>query len=465
MDLDKYRAPHFVGVGGMGMRALASVLLEKGFSVSGSDVNDSDFLQEFRNRGAHICIGHKAENIDGADSLVVSTAISGENVEVKAARDARIPIFHRSDVLAAIFRWGKGIAVAGAHGKSTTSGMLGEIFYDTKKDPTVILGAEADYMHGNSRLGHGEYVIAEADESDGSFLKFSTSIAIVTNIEDDHLDHYGTVENIRKAFVEFIGHISDPEGLAVLCTDSEGVRAILPFVKKKYVTYGLNEGSEYRAVNKRYDTEHRMLFDVLHDDQLLGTLVLQIPGEHNVRDALGAAVAALHCGIAFSDIAKALSNFNGVKRRFQTKSKIDNVWIVDDYAHHPTEIEATLRAAKETGRPRIICAFQPHRYSRTNLLKDEFAEAFDDADVLFFTDIYSAGEAPIPGVDGMTIPQLVRERHPEKEIRYVKAYQELPEVLRLYCKPGDMVITMGAGTITKVGDWLSTLIKEKGLVK
>lgn len=395
---------------------------------------------------------------------MISSAIAATNEEVVAARAAGIPVFHRADVLAAMFQWGKGIAVAGAHGKSTTSGMLGKIFCDTKKDPTVILGAEADYLRGNSRFGKGEYVIAEADESDGTFLKFNTSISIVTNIEDDHLEHYGTVENIQKAFIKFISHITDSEGMAILCTDSKGVREILPYVDKKLITYGINEGSDYRGVNQRYDTEHRMLFDVLHDNRFLGTLTLPIPGEHNVRDALGATAAAMHCGISFLDIAKSLSTFTGVKRRFQTKSKIDNVWIVDDYAHHPTEIQATLRAAKETGRHRIICAFQPHRYSRTQLLQNEFAEAFDDADVLFFTDIYSAGEAPRPDVDGMLIPRLVRKRHPEKEIRYVKAYRELPYVLRLYCKPGDMVITMGAGTITKVGEWLASLIEEKGLV-
>lgn len=462
MDLNKYHRFHFVGIGGMGMRALAQVLLDKGFAVSGSDMNDSPFLQAFREKGAQVYIGHEASHVKGADCLIVSSAIARDNPELIEAQKENIPVFHRSDVLAAMFGWGKGIAVAGAHGKSTTSAMIGQIFHYAKKDPTIVLGAAAEYIHGNSVLGKGDYVIAEADESDGSFLKFSTYMAVVTNIEDDHLDHYGTVENIQNAFAEFISHISYEDGVAILCTDSEGVRTILPKIKKHIITYGLNEEAEYQAIHKRYENKH-MFFDVVHKGTLLGTIELQIPGTHNIRDALGAVIAGLYCGIPFETIQKALASFVGVKRRFETKSRDNGLWVVDDYAHHPTEIEATLRAARETGDHRIICAFQPHRYSRTQLLQQEFAEAFDDADVLFFTDIYAASEEPIPGIDGHLIPSLVQKRNPHQEIHYVENVQQMAQALYDFVQPGDMIITMGAGSIFRAGEELIQLVKEKGI--
>lgn len=463
MDLNAYHVFHFVGIGGMGMRALAKILMDRGIQISGSDVADSAGLAPFREKGVPIYIGHHADNIEKADVLIISTAIGKDNPELVAAREKGIPIFHRSDVLAAVLQWGKGISVAGAHGKSTTSAMIGQIFYDAGTDPTVVLGGATDYLGGNARLGQGPYIIAEADESDGSFLKFDSFLAVVTNIEDDHLDHYGTVENIRKAFIEFIHHISDEKGAAILCTDSSGVQAILPYVEKKVITFGLNDGAEYRALNKRYENQH-MLFDVYHNETCLGTICLQIPGTHNIRDALGAVVSALYCGISFETIAKALASFTGVKRRFQTKWRGD-IWIVDDYAHHPSEIEATLKAAKESGNHRVICAFQPHRYSRTKLLKDEFAVAFSSADVLFFTDIYAAGEKPIPGVDGHLIEDAVRQTVKDKEIYYVDEVDKVAEVLYHFVRKGDMVITMGAGNIYRAGEELAQCVEEKGLAK
>ena len=462
MDLTQYHSYHFIGIGGMGMRALAGILISKGFSVSGSDISDSPALSEFKNRGASIYIGHKKENVKGADAIIISSAIHTDNPEIQEARARNIPIFHRSDLLAAIFRWGKGIAVAGAHGKSTTSSMIGQIFCSARMSPTIVLGAAADYLQGNSCLGNGEYIIAEADESDGSFLKFNPFLAVVTNIEDDHLDHYGTIENIQNAFVDFVNNVSFDDGAVLLCTDSEGVKSILPKVKRKVITFGMNEEAEYRAVNKRYEDRY-MLFDVWHKAEFLGTILLQTPGTHNVKNALAAVVAGLYCGISFSNIKSALQGFTGVKRRFQTKMRSRDVWIVDDYAHHPTEFEATLSAAKEAGNHRVICVFQPHRYSRTNLLKDEFAVAFHDADVLFFTDIYASSENPIEGVDGHLIPGLVKRQHPEKEIYYIENMDKLIQTLYSFIKRGDMIITMGAGNIYQVGEKLSGYIKERGL--
>lgn len=462
MDLNKYRSYHFIGIGGMGMRALARILINKGFNVSGSDISDSPALSEFKNHGASIYIGHKKENIENADVIIISSAIHPNNPELLEAEARSIPIFHRSDLLAAIFKWGKGIAVAGAHGKSTTSSMIGQIFYSARMSPTIVLGAATDYLKGNSCLGHGDYVIAEADESDGSFLKFHPFLAVVTNIEDDHLDHYGTIENIQNAFADFVNNVSYNDGAALLCTDSEGVKTILPKVKRKIITFGMNEDAEYRAVNKRYEDNY-MRFDVWHKTEFLGTISLQTPGTHNVKDALGAVAVGLYCGIPFSNIKSALQEFIGVKRRFQTKMRNRDIWIVDDYAHHPTEIEATLAAAKESGNHRVICVFQPHRYSRTNLLKDEFAVAFNDADVLFFTDIYASNEEPIKGVNGKLIPDLVKKQQPDKEIYYIEKTDKLFQTLSSFIKRGDMVITMGAGNIYQVGEKLSEYIKEKGL--
>ena len=462
MDLNQYHSYHFIGIGGMGMRALARILINKGFNVSGSDISDSPALSEFKNHGASIYIGHKKENIENADVIIISSAIHPNNPELLEAEARSIPIFHRSDLLAAIFKWGKGIAVAGAHGKSTTSSMIGQIFYSARMSPTIVLGAATDYLKGNSCLGHGDYVIAEADESDGSFLKFHPFLAVVTNIEDDHLDHYGTIENIQNAFADFVNNVSYNDGAALLCTDSEGVKTILPKVKRKIITFGMNEDAEYRAVNKRYEDNY-MRFDVWHKTEFLGTISLQTPGTHNVKDALGAVAVGLYCGIPFSNIKSALQEFTGVKRRFQTKMRNRDIWIVDDYAHHPTEIEATLAAAKESGNHRVICVFQPHRYSRTNLLKDEFAVAFNDADVLFFTDIYASNEEPIKGVNGKLIPDLVKKQQPDKEIYYIEKTDKLFQTLYSFIKRGDMVITMGAGNIYQVGEKLSEYIKEKGL--
>lgn len=459
MILENFKKFHFVGIGGMGMRALAEILLEKGFLVSGSDVSSSDFLKHFEEKGANVFIGHKEEHVHGADCVILSSAIKENNPELMEARKLNIPVFHRSDVLACLINQNLGIAVAGAHGKSTTSAMVGQIFYEAGLDPTIVLGAAVNYIDGNSCLGHSEYTIAEADESDGSFLKFYPHISIVTNVEDDHLDHYKTVENIQKAFVQFINQ-TNSDGKAILCLDSEGIQSILPKLDESYVTYGFSPIADYQAVNKKY-VHGELQFDVLHEGENLGTISLKIPGDHNIRNALAATICGLSLGISFEIVKKALSHFTGAKRRFQTKWKSERYWVIDDYAHHPTEINATLCAAKETGVKRVICAFQPHRYSRTSLLRDEFAMAFDKADVLLFTDIYSAGEAPIDGVDENLIPGLVKERNPEKEIYVIPKFEDISKELAKLVQPGDMVITMGAGSIYRAGEELIQLIKDE----
>lgn len=444
----------------MGMRALAQILLSKGMKVSGSDLNDSEALSGFRRSGADIYIGHAAENISGADGVVISTAISDENPELAEAKRRNIPVFHRSDVLAAIMKWGKGIAVSGAHGKSTTSSMIGWIFEYAGTDPTIVLGGEAGYLRGNAKLGKGKYIIAEADESDASFLKLSPYITVVTNVEDDHLDHYGSIENLRKAFAEFVSHISCSDGVAVLCSDDAGVCDILPHIHKKYITFGLGADAEYHASGKHYENR-KMVFDVWHRDTRMGTIRLQVPGEHNIRDALAAVATAMYCGIPFKKAEEAMDLFTGVKRRFETKAYENGIWIVDDYAHHPTEIEATLKAAKEMGTHRVVCAFQPHRYSRTKLLQKEFASAFKDADVVYFTDIYPAGEKPIPGIGGDLIPSIVHGAEPEKEIHYIPDRENMAEEICRNIRPGDLLITMGAGSICRTGEEIIRILENR----
>lgn len=451
MDLNKYRSYHFIGIGGMGMRALARILINKGFNVSGSDISDSPALSEFKNHGASIYIGHKKENIENADVIIISSAIHPNNPELLEAEARSIPIFHRSDLLAAIFKWGKGIAVAGAHGKSTTSSMIGQIFYSARMSPTIVLGAATDYLKGNSCLGHGDYVIAEADESDGSFLKFHPFLAVVTNIEDDHLDHYGTIENIQNAFADFVNNVSYNDGAALLCTDSEGVKTILSKVKRKIITFGMNEDAEYRAVNKRYEDNY-MRFDVWHKTELLGTISLQTPGTHNVKDALGAVAVGLYCGIPFSNIKSALQEFTGVKRRFQTKMRNRDIWIVDDYAHHPTEIEATLHAAHNYPHKKLWCVFQPHTYTRTKALLPEFAKALSLADHVVVADIYAARETDTLGISSEDLQKRIQELGTPCE--YFPTFDEIENYLLSNCQEGDLLITMGAGDVVNIGEHL-----------
>lgn len=448
MNLHDYQHIHLVGIGGVGMKAIAHILCQKGITVSGSDQEDGPHLDSLRQDGARIYIGHDAANINGAEAVVVSTAIPDDNPEVLAAKAREIPVFHRSDIVTAIMNSGQGIAVAGAHGKTTTTSMIGRVCEEAKNQSTILIGGEVDYLRGNSKLGKGPYVIAEADESDGSFLKLKPYIAVVTNIEDDHLDYYGSLEHIREAFVDFIHRLDPSCGLAVICAENENNRLLFPALERPYVTYGIRENCDYRATNIHY-SGGKIHFLVNKKNVVLGEILLQIPGEHNVLNALATVIVSMEMGIAFDVIAAGLAGFHGTKRRFQTLLHTKDVWLIDDYAHHPTEIQATLRAAREVAANRLICVFQPHRYTRTKLLQDEFTCAFDAADIVIFTDIYAAGEMPIPGVDGELLPQQVRAS--AKDVRYVQDKTELPEYLRKITKTGDMIIVMGAGDIYECG--------------
>ena len=450
---------HFVGIGGAGMSAIAKVLIEKGYDVSGSDLKRSEVTERLSRLGADIQIGQKEENVEGKDVIVVSTAIQAQNPEIIAAKKYNIPIIHRSDVVAFLMNESsRGIAVAGAHGKTTTTSMSAVILERGGLDPTVIIGGDVDYLGGNAKLGHSGIMVAEADESDGSFLTLYPKVAIVTNIENDHMDHYKTMDNILKAFRQFLHNLPE-DGVAILCYDNDHIREMAPQIERTIITYAIDHEADYQAQNITTIGQNTS-FDVYYQEDLCGRIVLNVPGKHNVLNALAAIAAAREMGLSFEAIAEAFTLFNGAKRRFQTKAKADGIWIVDDYAHHPTEINTTLTAARQTKPKRLVCVFQPHRYTRTYHLSKEFGAAFDEADVLILTDIYSAGEAPIDGVDGRLIVREVKA-HNGKDAVYIEDWQKIADYLETHHEEGDLIITMGAGNIYEVGEDLARRLADK----
>ena len=447
---------HFIGIGGAGMSALAKILVEKGYEVSGSDMKESTMTGILRDLGAKIFIGHKAENVVGAEAIVVSSAIREENPEVVEANRLGLKRLHRSDVNAFLINNCKGIAVAGAHGKTTTTSMIGVSLDYEGVSPSIIIGGEVDYLGSNAKLGTSDYLVSEADESDGTFLKYHPYIGIVTNIENDHMDHYGTMENIIKAFRQFLNQVRD-DGWAVVCSDNDHIRDILPEVQCKVVTYGMNQPADYMAANVQ-TTASETTFEVVHKGEKLGQVRLNVPGMHNVLNAMACVVTGITLGLSVDQMAEGLTVFNGAKRRFQTKGKVNNIWVVDDYAHHPTEIATTIKAARQTKPKRLVCAFQPHRYSRTQLLQKEYGSCFAGADLLVLTDVYSAGEDPIPGVDGELLVQEVARQTGQNTV-YIKDKKEIAQYLKSIAQPGDLIMTMGAGDIVKCGEELVELLK------
>lgn len=456
--LDGIRKVHLIGIGGSGMRAIANILILKGFDVSGSDVKESDVINTFRDMGATIHIGHDASYVNGVDAVVRSTAIREDNPEIVAAKEQGIAILHRSDIVKAVLDVTNGIAVAGAHGKTSTTSMIGQILVEGCLDPTVIIGGEVDYLKVSSCLGKGEYSVVEADESDGSFLKLKPHTIVITNIEDDHMDYYKNMDNLLHAFCEFVENLP-MDGKAVVCGDNDHIQYVMTKVKRNFVTYGLEESNDYVAKNIHYE-DSSLVYDIFHKGSNLGRIRLRVPGNHNVLNSLAAFIVAYEaCELPVTTIAKGLGKFVGAKRRFETKGHVAGVWVVDDYAHHPTEIKATLKAAKELEKHRVICVFQPHRYSRTFLLKNEFATAFTNADEIYMTNIYSSGEDPISGIDGQTIPTAI-ESATGHHVNYVDDVNDLPQVLAKVVRPNDLVITMGAGSINQYGPKLLALLEE-----
>ncbi len=447
---------HFIGIGGAGMSALAQILLEKGYEVSGSDMKDSAMTGILRDLGAKVFIGHRAENVRGAEAIVVSSAIREENPEVAEAARLGLKRLHRSDVNAFLINNSKGIAVAGAHGKTTTTSMIGVSLDYEGVSPSIIIGGEVDYLGSNAKLGKSEYLVSEADESDGTFLKYYPYIGVVTNIENDHMDHYGTMENIIKAFHQFLSQIRR-DGWAVVCADNEHIRNIIGDIKCNIATYGIDHEADYMAADIEASSSFTA-FDVIHKGENLGRVRLNVPGLHNVLNALACVVTGIVLGMSVSQMAEGLTMFNGAKRRFQTKGRINDIWVVDDYAHHPTEIATTIKAARQTKPKRLVCAFQPHRYSRTQLLQKEYGSCFAGVDLLVLTDVYSAGEDPIPGVDGELLVNEVK-RQTGQETVYIQDKKQIAAYLKSIAQPGDLIMTMGAGDIVKCGEELVEAMK------
>ena len=445
----RYQHIHFVGIGGVGMSGIAEILLNLGYKVSGSDAKRTESTERLEQLGAKIFVGHDASHVEGVHVLVYSSAVARDNVEVRAAQQRQIPIIGRAEMLAELMRLKYGIAVAGTHGKTTTTSMVGAVLAEGRYDPTIVVGGRVTNLGGNARLGQGEYLVAEADESDGSFLKLAPTIAVVTTIDAEHLDHYGSLEAVCEAFLAFVNKVPF-YGSAVLCLDEPNIQRLLPRIEKRVITYGLDSAADLvaRRVSLSGMTSH---FEVYQHGVLLGECTLQIPGRHNVLNALAAIGVGLDLEIPFVTIARALAGFAGVQRRFQIRGTAAGVTVVDDYGHHPAEIRATLAAAKAGFDRRIVTVFQPHRYTRTRDLKTEFLTAFNQADVLVVMDIYPAGEPPIPGVSAEDLAEGIRA-HGHRNVTFLGSDRaRIVEYVTEISRPGDLIVTLGAGDVSQLG--------------
>lgn len=447
----RYSRVHFVGIGGVGMSGIAELLLNLGYGVSGSDLAESDTTRRLQQMGARVYKGHAGENLGEADVVVYSSAIRPDNPEIQAARERGIPVIRRAEMLAELMRLKYGIAVAGAHGKTTTTWMIATILAHAGLDPTAVVGGKIQGLGGGAKLGQGDYLVAEADESDGSFLRLSPTVAVVTNIDREHLDHYRDLAHIQETFLEFVNRIPF-YGVAVLCLEDPHIPALLPRIEKRVITYGLVPQADVQAHGVRLQGTSSS-FSVSFHKTNLGDLRVPLPGLHNALNALAAAAVALELEVPFREVQEGLSGFQGVQRRFQVKGMIDDITVVDDYGHHPSEIRATLQAAKMAWCKRLIVVFQPHRFTRTLHLYQDFLTAFHEADTLFVTPIYSAGEEPIEGVSGEDLCRGIRQAG-HRDAHYVRDRKELVERIMRRLVPGDVVVTLGAGDVWKVGEEL-----------
>lgn len=444
---------HLVGIGGSGMSGIAEVLLTLGYKVTGSDLHATDTTRRLEELGGRIFIGHEESNVGEAQVVVISSAVSPQNPEVLAAKAKQIPVIPRAEMLAELMRLKFGVAIAGAHGKTTTTSMVANVLAQGGLDPTMVIGGKVNALGSHARLGRGELLVAEADESDGSFLRLSPTIVAVTNLDREHLDHYGSMERIYESFLEFINKVPF-YGLAVLCADDERLRALFPKIVKRYCTYGLSESGgitpDFRATEitpKQGGSEFRAFFR----GRNLGPFRLSVPGIHNVSNALVAIAIGVELDVPVDLIRKALAAFTGVERRFHFRGEANGIMVVDDYGHHPTEIKATLAAARQGWADRrLVVLFQPHRYTRTRDLLDDFSHAFQDAAKVFLTEIYAANEPPIPGVSGSKLAEAIRAAgHPS--VSFVERKEQLVDEVLPRLMPGDLVLTLGAGDIWKTG--------------
>ena len=447
---------HFVGIGGIGMSGIAELLLNLGYRVSGSDLKESDITKRLASLGGSVVAGHRAENVAAdVDVVVTSSAVRKNNPEVVAAKDRGIPVIPRAEMLAELMRLKEGVAIAGSHGKTTTTSLIATVLAHAKLDPTAVVGGKLNALGSNAKLGKGQLMVVEADESDGSFLRLSPAIAVITNVDPEHLDYYGTVEALQQAFVDFADRVPF-YGLAVLCVDHPVVQHLIPRIGKRHTTYGLSPQAEWRADDIRH-APFQSRFMVSHKGKQQGEVTLRMVGAHNVLNALACCAVSHELGIPFKVTAEALGEFAGVQRRFTVRGEVNGITVVDDYGHHPAEIRATLAGARASfPQRRIVCAFQPHRYTRTRDLLGEFATAFNDADSLLLTEVYAASEDPIPGVTGAKLHEAVKACGHRDAAFAERA--ELARRLREKVRPGDLVITLGAGDITHVGEELLGLL-------
>ncbi len=456
----KVRTIHFVGIGGIGMSGIAEVLLNIGYSVSGSDLREGPSVRRLRSLGAVVHIGHSADNIGAADVVVRSTAVGEDNLEIVEANKRLVPVIRRAEMLAELMRLKHGIAVAGTHGKTTTTSMLATLLAAGGLDPTIVIGGRLDSLGGtNARLGEGDYLVAEADESDGSFMLLSPTVSLITNIDPEHLDHYGDAETLERTFLEFANKVPF-YGFSVLCIDHPVVQRLIPDVRRRVVTYGLSRQADYRASNLRRDGL-LTTFSVHRREDLLGDVTLGMPGLHNVSNAVGAIAAAMELNISFQGIAGALHGFTGVQRRFTVHDTVDDVVIVDDYGHHPVEIAATLEAADQ-GFPerRLIAVVQPHRYTRVQSLFDDFCSCFNQAARVVVCPVYAAGEQPIEGIDHHTLAAGIHERG-HRGCFAVDSLDAAVVALTDLVKPGDIVVTLGAGNVNSVCGQLADALRAR----
>ena len=448
----RVRHVHFIGVGGIGMSGLAEILRTLEFDVSGSDLKPNDTTRRLETLGVEVRQGHRAENVEGADVVVYSTAIAPDNPELVRARALDIPSISRGEMLAELMRVKYCVAISGSHGKTTTTSLVATVLRAAGLDPTVVVGGKVNALGSNARLGAGDLFVAEADESDGSFLRITPTIAAVTNIDAEHLDHYGTHEKVKDAFVQFANQVPF-YGLCVLCLDHPHVQEILPRIARRHVTYGVSRQADYRARNTRY-AGLETHFEAFRRGDRLGDFTVRMPGSHNVLNALAVIAIADELEIPLNVTRDAIASFHGVQRRFtvvgqppfERGGRTGDVMIVDDYGHHPAEVEATLDAAQKGFDRRVVVAFQPHRYTRTQSLFEDFTRAFNKADVLLVTEIYPAGEAPIPGISGESLANAIRA-HGHHAVRFIADKKKMAAELQAIIEPGDLVIALGAGDI------------------
>ncbi len=448
----KIQKIHFVGIGGIGMSGIAEVLINLGYQVSGSDLKESDITRRLAGLGGTIAYGHRAENLADVDVVVTSTAVNQSNPEVQEANLRKIPVIPRAEMLAELMRMKYGVAIAGTHGKTTTTSMVATVLSHGDIDPTVVIGGRLDSIGSNAKLGQGEFLVAEADESDGSFLKLSPTIAVVTNVDEDHLDYYRDLDEIRATFIDFINKVPF-YGLVVLCLDDENLQGMIPNVKKRLVTYGMSSQADFQAAEIEHNSGDRTRFKVLFRGEELGYLSIRMPGRHNVLNALAAVAVGMELDMSFAAIAEGFQDFGGVGRRFQIKGEPNDIMIVDDYGHHPVEIKATLAAACSGWNRRVVAVFQPHRYSRTEALFDDFVTAFYQADHIAVMDVYAAGEEPRPEVSADKLAAGI-SGHGHKSCCYTGDMEATLKHLLDVVKPGDIVITLGAGNVWQVGEEL-----------